>query len=59
MLSPAYMGDPDGVTALRNSLQKGVDANVQFLEVYEPDVLSPATQNVLGTFASALARKSH
>ncbi|MGD0004550.1 MAG: hypothetical protein ABSE06_10015 [Anaerolineaceae bacterium] len=59
MLSPAYMGDPDGVTALRNSLQKGVDANVQFLEVYESDVLSPATQNVLGTFASALARKAH
>ncbi len=50
------MGGPDGVTALQNSLQKGVDANAQFLEVYEPDVLSPATQNVLATFASALAR---
>lgn len=58
MLSPAYMGDPDGVTALRNSLQRGVDANVQFLEVYEADVLSLATQNVLGTFASVLAHKA-
>ena len=56
MLNPAYMGNPDGATALQKSLQKGVDANAQFLEVYEPDVLSPAAQNVLATFASALAR---
>jgi hypothetical protein len=55
MQSPAYMGNADGVTALRDSLQKGMDANVQFLEVYEPDVLSPATQSVLASFASALA----
>ncbi len=58
MMSPTYMGNPDGVTALQNSLQKGVDANVQFLEVYEQDVLSPATQNVLSTFASELAQKA-
>jgi len=54
MLSPAYMGDPDGATALQKSLQKGLDANAQFLEVYEADVLSPATQSVLATFAGDL-----
>ena len=52
---PASMGDPDGPTALRASLQKGVDAQVQFLEVYEPDVLAPAAQSVLADFAAALA----
>ena len=55
MSHPTNMGDPDGATALQNSLQKGLDAHVQFLEVYEPDVLSPAAQNVLATFANALA----
>lgn len=49
------MGDPDGATALRKSLQKGIDANAQFLEVYEPDVLAPAAQTVLATFARELA----
>ena len=39
MMNPIYMGDPDGVTALQKSLQMGVDAKAQFLEVYEPDVL--------------------
>ncbi len=56
---PANMGDPDGATALQKSLQKGVDANAQFLEVYEPDVLAPAAQNVLATFAKALASAAH
>jgi hypothetical protein len=56
MQSPTYMGNADGVTALHDSLQKGIDANVQFLEVYEPDVLSPATQSVLASFAGALGR---
>jgi hypothetical protein len=55
MLHPTNMGDPDGATALEKSLQKGLDAHAQFLEVYEPDVLSPAAQNVLATFANALA----
>ena len=52
---PDNMGDPDGVTALQKSLQMGLDAHVQFLEVYEPDVLSPVAQNTLATFAKALA----
>jgi Beta-galactosidase len=55
IMHPTNMGDPDGPTALQKSLQKGVDAHAQFLEVYEPDVLSPAAQDVLATFASALA----
>jgi hypothetical protein len=55
IMHPANMGDPDGATALQKSLQKGVDAMAQFLEVYEPDVLSPAAQSVLASFASALA----
>ena len=59
MINPVYMGDPDGATALRKSLQRGVDANAQFLEVYEPDVLNPAAQNVLAGIASALASPVH
>ena len=55
MLSPTYMGNADGVTALQNSLQRGMDANAQFIEVYEQDVLSPATQTVLASFARSLA----
>jgi len=51
---PTAMGDPDGPTALQKSLQLGLDAHVQFLEVQEPDVLSSATQNVLATIARAL-----
>jgi hypothetical protein len=54
MSHPTDMGDPDGATALQKSLQKGLDAHVQFLEVYEPDVLSPAAQPVLANFAGAL-----
>jgi hypothetical protein len=56
MGSPTYMGNADGVTALRDSLQRGVDAKAQFIEVYEPDVLSPATQGVLASFAGVLGR---
>jgi len=52
---PDNMGDPDGATALQKSLQKGVDAHAQFLEVYEPDVLAPAAQPVLAAFAKTLA----
>ncbi len=51
---PDNMGDPNGATALQKSLQKGLDAKAQFLEVYEPDVLDAAAQNVLATFARAL-----
>jgi Beta-galactosidase len=51
---PTAMGDPDGPTALQKSLQLGLDAHVQFLEVQEPDVLSSAAQNVLAIIASAL-----
>jgi hypothetical protein len=54
IMHPANMGDPDGATALQKSLQKGVDAHAQFLEVYEPDVLSADAQSVLAKFASAL-----
>jgi hypothetical protein len=59
MSHPSNMGDADGATALRKSLQKGLDAHAQFLEVYEPDVLSPAAQDVLATFANALAQSTH
>jgi hypothetical protein len=59
ILHPTDMGDPDGVTALQNSLQRGVDAQAQFLEVWEPDVLSPAAQNVLAAVAEALAKAAH
>ncbi len=52
---PADMGDPDGPTALKNSLQRGLDAHALFLEVWEPDVLSPAAQPVLVDAATALA----
>jgi hypothetical protein len=55
MSHPADMGDLNGATALQTSLQKGLDAHAQFLEVYEPDVLSPAAQKVLAAFAGALA----
>ncbi|MDR3577425.1 MAG: beta-galactosidase [Anaerolineaceae bacterium] len=57
ILNPAFMGDPDGAVALQKSLQRGLDANAQFLEVYEPDVLSPAAQNVLAATASTLANR--
>ena len=59
ILHPTNMGDTDGVTALQKSLQRGVDANAQFLEVWEPDVLTPAAQNVLAYVAEALARAEH
>ena len=59
ILHPTDMGDTDGVTALQESLQRGVDANAQFLEVWEPDVLTPAAQNVLAAVAEALARATH
>jgi Beta-galactosidase len=55
ILHPSDMGDLDGATALQKSLQRGVDANAQFLEVWEPDVLAPAAQNVLAATARALA----
>ncbi len=55
MVHAIDMGDPDGATALQKSLQRGVDAHAQFLEVWEPDVLNPAAQNVLAIIASALA----
>ncbi len=55
MTRPTDMGDADGATALQKSLQKGLDARAQFLEVYEPDVLAPAAQPVLAKFAGALA----
>ena len=59
MSHPTNMGDSDGATALQKSLQKGIDAHVQFLEVYEPDVLSPGAKNTLATFANALASGAH
>jgi hypothetical protein len=59
VLHPADMGDPDGVTALQKSLQRGLDARAQFIEVWEPDVLAPAAQNVLAATASALAAAAH
>jgi hypothetical protein len=59
ILHPTDMGDPDGPTALRESLQRGLDAKAQFLEVWEPDVLAPAAQNVLAATASALASAAH
>jgi hypothetical protein len=58
-LHPTDMGDPDGPTALRESLQRGLDAKAQFLEVWEPDVLAPAAQSVLAATANALASAAH
>ncbi len=58
-LHPSDMGDADGVTALQKSLHRGVDAHAQFLEIWEPDVLAPAAQNVLAAVASALASTGH
>ncbi len=55
MLHPTDMGDPDGAAALQKSLQRGLDAKADFLEVWEPDVLSPAAQDVLAATASALS----
>jgi hypothetical protein len=52
---PDNMGAADGATALQKSLQMGVDAHAQFLEVYEPDVLAPAAQPILAAFAKVLA----
>lgn len=57
MSHPTDMGDADGATALQKSLQMGIDAHAQFLEVYEPDVLNPGAQNVLASFAGALAHQ--
>ena len=54
--NPVYMGDANGVTALQKSLQNGLDAQPQFLEVYEPDALAPAAQNVLAAVAGKLTR---
>jgi hypothetical protein len=55
ILHPTDMGDPDGPTALQKSLQRGLDAKADFLEVWEPDVLSAAAQDVLAATASALS----
>jgi len=42
------MGDADGATALQKSLQRGLDAKAQFLEVWEPDVLSSGRAKRVG-----------
>jgi hypothetical protein len=56
MQNPVYMGGvSDGATALQMSLQKGLEAHPQFLEVYEPDVLAPGAQSELASVASELA----
>ena len=45
---PEKMGDPgDPANALRLSIQKGLDANASYLEIYEKDILNPAMQPVL------------
>lgn len=60
MQNPGYMGGvSDGATALQMSLQNGLDAHPQFLEVYEPDILAPGTQSELATVASQLASAEH
>jgi hypothetical protein len=60
MQNPGYMGGvSDGAVALQLSLQKGLDANPQFLEVYEPDILAPGAQRELASVASALASAAH
>ena len=56
MQNPGYMGGvSDGAVALQMSLQNGLDAHPQFLEVYEPDMLAPAAQSELASVASQLA----
>ena len=46
--SPGQMGDPASpVHALALSLQRGLAAHVDYLEVYEADVVNPSMQGVL------------
>lgn len=53
---PGDMGDAaDPVHALSLTLQRGIEAHVDFLEVYEPDVVNPAMQDVLRSTASQLS----
>ncbi|MGD0879450.1 MAG: hypothetical protein ABSA01_15065 [Anaerolineales bacterium] len=60
MQNPGYMGGvSDGATALQMSLQNGLEAHPQFLEVYEPDVLAPGAQSELASVASQLASAAH
>jgi hypothetical protein len=54
-MNPDQMGDASNpVHALELSLQLGVGAHVDFLEVYEADVVNPAMQDVLHATASEL-----
>jgi hypothetical protein len=54
---PAEMGDAnDSVHALDLAVQHGLAANVDFLEIYEPDILNPAMQPLLQRTAQALAK---
>lgn len=54
-MNPGQMGDASNpVHALDLSLQLGVAAHVDFLEVYEADVVNPAMQDVLQMTASEL-----
>ena len=53
--SPGQMGDASSPThALALSLQLGVAAHVDYLQVYEADVLNPAMQTVLESIAAEL-----
>lgn len=52
---PADMGDAaDPVHALALTFQRGTAAHVDFLEVYEPDVVNPSMQDVLRATAKQL-----
>ena len=49
------MGDAgSAVGALKLTLQQGVAAHVDFLEIYEPDVVNPAMQGLLTQTAAQL-----
>ena len=53
--SPGPMGDAaDPVHALALTLERGVAAHVDFLEVYQPDVINPTMQGVLRTTQTEL-----
>ncbi|MBI4066553.1 hypothetical protein HY411_02445 [Candidatus Gottesmanbacteria bacterium] len=55
--NPAKMGDvQDPVHALQLSLEKGLEAGAQYIEVYETDVLNPSMQQVLAQVARQLTQ---
>jgi hypothetical protein len=44
---PTNMGNADPVVALRESLDLGLKAGANYLEIYEKDIANPSMQDVL------------